>query len=69
MTLKGLRERTGLSQDRVGRKLDVDQSAVAHWESGVHAPLKKYRKKLARLYGVTADELEEAIKASRKEEA
>lgn len=57
MTLEGRRYAAGLRQVDVAKKLDVTQSAVSRWESGASKPLMKYRKKLARLYGCTADEL------------
>lgn len=57
MNLKFLRERANMSQEQVARKLDVDQSAVSKWETGVYRPLRKYHKKLAKLYGVSVDDL------------
>lgn len=67
MTLKELRQRTGLTQEQVGKKLDVNQSAVSWWEMGKWLPLRKYHKKLSKLYGVTVDELLAAVEESRKE--
>lgn len=66
MTLKELRTRSGLTQAQVGKKVDVNQSAVSWWETGKWPPLRKYRKKLARLYGCTVDELEAALAESQK---
>lgn len=57
MELKELRKRVHLRQIDVARKLNVDQAAVSKWENGVNPPLPKYRKRLAKLYGVTVDEL------------
>lgn len=57
MTLKERRKRLGLTQAQVGKKLEVDQSAVAHWENNHCKPIKKYREKLAKLYGCTPDEI------------
>lgn len=57
MTLRELREAAGLTQVQVAKKLVVDQGAVSNWERGVNAPSVKYHKKLAKLYGVTVDEL------------
>lgn len=37
--------------------IDVDQTAVSYWESGKTKPLKKHRKRLAKLYGCTVDDL------------
>lgn len=57
MTLEERRLASGLRQEDVAKKLDVTQSAVSRWESGASNPLRKYRRKLARLYGCTVDEL------------
>ena len=57
LTLRQLRENAGLRQVDVAKKLDVDQSAVSHWESGDTRPSRKYQKKLAKLYGCTVDDL------------
>lgn len=57
MSLKGLRENAKLSQECVAKKLNVDQSAISKWENGANKPLRKYHKKLAKLYGCTVDEL------------
>lgn len=57
MALRELRERANLRQVDVARKLSVDQAAVSKWENGVNPPLPKYRKRLAKLYGCTVDEL------------
>lgn len=54
--LRSYRLRAGLRQIDVADKLDVDQSAVSHWEAGT-IPCKKYRVKLAALYGVTVEDL------------
>lgn len=61
MSLKELRKRAGLSQEVVAEKVDVTQAAVSRWESGdTKRPARKYREKLAHLYGVTVDEILEA---------
>lgn len=57
MTLKERRLAAGLRQVDVAKKLDVDQAAVSYWESGKWKPARKYRKKLAKLYGTTVNEL------------
>lgn len=57
MKLREMREQAGLRQEDVGKKLNIDQTTVCKWEKGVSKPLKKYRKKLAKMYGVTVDEL------------
>lgn len=60
MTLRELRERSGLTRAQVAKKLDVDLSCVTHWELGDWRPLRKYHKKLAKMYGVTVNELLES---------
>lgn len=69
MTLKERRAQTGMTQAEVGEKLNVDQSAVSHWESGKWTPCRKYRNQLAKLYGCEADELlsSEPKNGNRKE--
>ena len=46
-----------MTQTEVAARLEVDPSAVSRWEAGVNPPLKKYRKKLAALYGCTEEDL------------
>lgn len=57
LTLRELRERSGLTRAQVAKKLNVDLSCVTHWELGDWRPARKYHKKLAKMYGVTVDEL------------
>lgn len=57
MTLRELRERTGLRQSDVAEKIGTDQSVVSKWETGDHFPHRIFRKPLSKLYGVTVDEL------------
>lgn len=66
MTLKELRKRAGLTQEQVGDKMDVHQSAVSLWENGKWPPLRKCRQRLARLYGCTGEELEAALAETKK---
>lgn len=60
MTMRELRERSGLTRAQVAKKLNVDLSCVTHWELGDWRPARKYHKKLARMYGVTVAELFES---------
>lgn len=57
MTLVERRKAAGLTQTQVSKKVGVNQGTVSSWETGVYFPALKYRKKLARLYGCTVDEL------------
>lgn len=57
MSLRDLRIRAGLTQCDVAKALQVDQSAVSYWERGRNPPLAKYHEPLARLYGISVEEL------------
>lgn len=57
MRLREYREKLGLRQMDVAKLLDVDQAAVSLWEAGKTKPSRKYHARLAKLYGVTVDEL------------
>lgn len=57
MTLREYRLRLGLRLEDVGKKLNVDKTAVYNWEYGRNGICKKYHKKLAKLYGCTVEEL------------
>lgn len=57
MSIKNLRLKAGLTQVELAKKMNVDQTAVSRWETSDTKPLKKYRKKLARVLGCTVDEL------------
>lgn len=57
MRIRFFRVRAGLRQADVAKKLDVDQTAVSNWELGKSKPLRKYHKKLAKLFGCTVEEL------------
>lgn len=56
-TLVAYREKAGYTQTEVARKIGVDRSAVAKWETGASKPRVERLFKLARLYGCTADDL------------
>lgn len=60
MTMRELRERSGLTREQVAKKLNVDLSCVTHWALGDWRPSRKYHKKLAKMYGVTVDDLFES---------
>lgn len=57
MNLREYREKAGLRQVDVAKRLNVDQTAISKWESGDNRISRKYHKKLAKLYGVTVDKL------------
>ena len=51
------RKAAGLSQESLGERLGVSRQAVSKWESGASDPSTVNLLALARLYGVSADEL------------
>lgn len=57
MRLKELRLKAGLTQAEVAKELNVNQSAVHLWETGRTRIARKHHENLARLYGVTVEEL------------
>lgn len=57
MSMRELRRAAGLTQEQVAKLVEVDQAAVSNWELGKNRPAQKYKKKLAKLYGVSEDAL------------
>lgn len=57
MTLAERRKAAGMTQEHVAKRIDVDQASISHWEHGKYVPQRKYRKKLAKLFGCTVEEL------------
>ena len=57
LKIKEYREKSGLLQEDVAKKLHIDQSAVSHWERGIHKPQKKYLGKLAKMINCSIDDL------------
>ena len=55
--LQELRKRKGLTQEELAEKLFVSRTAVSKWESGRGYPNLDSLKQLAKLFGVTIDEL------------
>ena len=51
------RRQSGLSQKEVAEVLDVSRQAVSRWETGAAAPSTENLVELARLFGVSLDEL------------
>lgn len=67
MTLKEIRKAAGMTQTDVGKALDVNQSAVTHWEVADTRPVRKHRVKLCKLYKISESELLAAVEESAKE--
>lgn len=55
--IKALREKTGMSQSELARRLNVTRSSVNAWEMGVSTPTTQYVVEMARLFRVTTDYL------------
>lgn len=70
-----LRKESGLSQAEAAERLDVSRQAVSRWECGTSAPSSDNLMCLARLYGVSLDELiwgeekEETEQEAKKDKA
>lgn len=55
--LQRLRKQAGLSQEEVAQKLFLSRQSISKWENGGAEPGIENLKALAKLYGVTVDEL------------
>ena len=55
--LKEQREKSGLSQSMVARKINTSHQNVGRWESGKVLPSIDFCVRLADLYGISLDEL------------
>lgn len=55
--LKEHRERLGLSQSMVAKKINTSHQNISRWESGKFLPSIDFCFRLADLYGVSLDEL------------
>ncbi|MDO4479035.1 MAG: helix-turn-helix transcriptional regulator [Lachnospiraceae bacterium] len=55
--LKQLRERQGLSQEKLSEKLNVSRQVITKWENGTGIPRIENLKALADFFHVTIDEL------------
>ena len=59
--LKDHRTRCSMTQEFVAESLGVSRQAVSKWENGIADPSTSNLLKLAKLYGVTAEELIRAV--------
>ena len=55
--LKQIRESKGKSQKEIASALGVTESAVSHWENGRYLPTVDKLQQMAKILGVTVDEL------------
>lgn len=53
--IRSLREKAGISQSELARKLGVTRSSVNAWESGLSAPTAVYLIELSKLFHVSVD--------------
>lgn len=66
LTLAALRVNAGYTQAGLARLLNVTQGAVSSWERGVSYPRVETARKLAKLYGVTLQEIYSAKPQEKK---
>ena len=57
MGFREARVKAGMSVAQVMEKLSVSDAAIYQWETGTTMPTAKRLVEIARLYGVTVDEL------------
>lgn len=57
MRIKEYRERTGMTQEALADKLNVDRSVISYWERGKATPCKKHRAMLCAILQCTELEL------------
>lgn len=62
--IKYFREKAGLLQEELAKKMNVDQSAVSLWETGITFPSTKNLIKLSIIFNCTIDELLHPMKNS-----
>ena len=55
------RKAAGLSQESLGERLGVSRQAVSKWESGTADPSTSNLLALAKLFGVSAEELLKSV--------
>ena len=56
-TIRQLRQTRGLTQLQVANHLGVVPSTVYHWERGTKLPNARHLQQMARLFGVSADDI------------
>ena len=64
--LKDHRTRCSMTQEFVAESLDVSRQAVSKWENGTADPSTTNLLKLAKLYGITPEELIRSIQPEQK---
>ena len=64
--LKENRTRCAMTQEFVAESLGVSRQAVSKWENGTADPSTSNLLKLAKLYGITAEELIRSVRAGEE---
>ena len=64
--LKEHRTRCGMTQEFVAEALGVSRQAVSKWENGTADPSTSNLLKLAKLYGITPEELIRAVQTEQE---
>lgn len=64
--LKDHRTRCGMTQEFVAESMGVSRQAVSKWENGTTDPSTSNLLKLARLYGITPEELIRSIQPEQE---
>ena len=59
-----LRRKNGWSQEELAEKMNVSRQAVSKWESGASDPSTSNLLALAKLYGVSAEDLLRSVHPS-----
>lgn len=62
MQLLTLRTKAGWSQEFVARQMEVSRQTVMNWEDGKSIPTADKAVRLARMFGITVEELMEVSK-------
>ena len=57
-TIRELREARGWTQLDLANQLGITPSAVYNWERGKHEPTATMLRKMARLFGVSMDDID-----------
>ena len=55
--IKSLREKSGMTQTQLARRLGISRSAVNSWEMSLSTPSSIYLVELSRIFGVSTDYL------------
>ena len=50
--LVNARKSRGLTQKQLASILEVEPSSICNWESGYSTPVRKYRQKLSKFFGI-----------------